>query len=343
MALSKYHQEYHYVVDPLDLVLISDPAHPLYDELVHRKPAEDMIKNIMYRGVIKPVIVTIEDGRMLVVDGRQRVMAARIASDRLEQQGLVRLRIKCVRRRGDAHDMLVTMISANEHRHDDDPLIRAKKAARLVSLRASEDEVANCFGVTVQTIRNWLTLLELAPVVQDAVSQGVIGATAATKLAPLSHADQTEHLQAMLSKTERMTVDRVAHRTRNLTGQKRGPLVPKRQLQRLYKHKRLPQVLGEEARGILALLLGEHDYILGTNPELASLLDEVRFGKRQARRRARQDDSQSTVLAHRSPSHEDHDDDTREWPIVRPRHDPGEAEKRRSPSDELDHEPIARG
>jgi len=323
-------QEYHYVVDPRDLVLISDPTHPLYDERIHRKPPGDMIQNIMYRGVIKPIIVTIEDGRMLVVDGRQRVKAARIASDRLEEQGMVRLRIKCIHRRGDAHDMLVTMISANEHRYDDDPMIRAKKAARLMALRASEAEVANCFGVTVQSIRNWLTLLDLAPSVQQAVSAGRIGATAATKLAHLPYAQQEAQLEELIRSNQRVTVNRVDHSAKTATGKRRGPLVPKRQLQRLYRHRQLSTVLGEEARGVLALLLGEHDDILSDNPALAHLLEDVRLGKRQRRRFA-------SAARERAPDR--HHQPSEPEPETETEADDGS----RRPSDELPEEITSQG
>jgi ParB family chromosome partitioning protein len=176
-----------YRFDPRDLVLIEDPEHPLYDERVHLPTEESLVKNIMMHGVIKPVVISKIGGDPVVVDGRQRVKASLEASDRLEAEGKERVRVPCLVRPGNAELLLGVAVSANEHRKDDSPLGRAHKMLRLLEAGRTEEECAVIFGVTGQTIANWLKLAELPNAVQYAVDVGDISATAASELSGLGH------------------------------------------------------------------------------------------------------------------------------------------------------------
>jgi ParB family chromosome partitioning protein len=188
-----------YRFDPRDLVLVDDPEHPLYDERVHLPTEESLVRNIAMHGVIEPVIICKIGGDPVVVDGRQRVKAALEASDRLEAEGKERVLVPCMTRRGNAESLFGVSVSANEHRKDDSPLGRAHKMLRLLETGRSAEECSIIFGVTPQTITNWLTLVELPNAVQDAVDRGDISATAASCLSGLSHRECKLALAKLLS------------------------------------------------------------------------------------------------------------------------------------------------
>ncbi|HHT0475637.1 TPA: hypothetical protein ACTW83_003826 [Klebsiella michiganensis] len=60
--------------EPENLHIVTDKAHPLYDERIHLPLSEAMVLNIMDQGVLEPIIVwkDPETGLSCVVDGRQR-------------------------------------------------------------------------------------------------------------------------------------------------------------------------------------------------------------------------------------------------------------------------------
>lgn len=171
---------------------------------------ESLVLDIMMRGVVEPIIVgKNDDGKPYVIDGRQRVKAAREAKARLAAQGSnVKLRIPAVYQRSDELSEFTTMIAANEHRQDDDPMAKAKKLERYLALGGSEKEAAIAFGVSHQTILNWIKLIDLAPEVRKAVKAGKLGATAAGKLADLPRAEQVDGLKKLVESPHKPTVRR---------------------------------------------------------------------------------------------------------------------------------------
>lgn len=182
----------------------------LGDERANLPVKEDLVLDIMVRGVVLPVVITKgEDGEAVLVDGRQRVMAAREANRRLKAQGAkVLVRVPAVYRQGDDMNLYAAMVAANEHRQEDDAMGRARKAARLLALGASEEEAAVAFGVSRQTISNWLKLLKLSPEVAQAVKEGTIKPTAAGKLADLPKSEQAGRLADLTGGGRKPTVKR---------------------------------------------------------------------------------------------------------------------------------------
>ncbi|WYX51237.1 hypothetical protein WJ977_00655 [Achromobacter xylosoxidans] len=71
------------------LTIITDPAHSLYDERIQLPLDEAITLNIMALGVREPILVwkDPETGKVLVVDGRQRVRHAIEANRRLAERG----------------------------------------------------------------------------------------------------------------------------------------------------------------------------------------------------------------------------------------------------------------
>src|SRR6185295_18198195 len=66
-----------FMEDPADLFIITDPSNPRFDERAVMPLSQTLINSIEVSGVIKPVICCKNGGRAEVLDGRQRVRAAR--------------------------------------------------------------------------------------------------------------------------------------------------------------------------------------------------------------------------------------------------------------------------
>ncbi|WP_414477368.1 ParB/RepB/Spo0J family partition protein, partial [Klebsiella pneumoniae] len=170
--------------EPEKLHLVTDKAHPLYDERIHLPLSEAMVLNIMDQGVLEPIIVwkDPETGLSCVVDGRQRVRHTLEANKRLAKEGKAPLLVPAVTKRGSAVRMAQAMVSANEIRQADTPLGRAKKMADALDRGHDEDDLALMFGVSVPTVRATLSLLDATQAVKDAVESGTVTVTQARQL-----------------------------------------------------------------------------------------------------------------------------------------------------------------
>ncbi|KIP14677.1 parB-like nuclease domain protein [Burkholderia sp. MSHR3999] len=196
--------------DPDDLTLVQDPAHPLYDERVHWPVDENMVRNIMFQGVLQAIEVNKnpETGEIEVVMGRQRVKAAREANKRLREQGRepvhVPANVRKVTRAQRALDLSAAVASENAIRQQETPLTTAAKMARQLKMR-SEDDVAILFGCNVQTVRATVALLDCCEAVQKAVDAGQINVTHARKLAKLEPSEQREKVRELVAAGEGKT------------------------------------------------------------------------------------------------------------------------------------------
>jgi ParB family chromosome partitioning protein len=191
-----------FLMDPQDLVLVglddSNQDAALFDPRVLTPPDESLVLNIMVYGVIKPVVVRKNgDGAPEVVDGRQRVKAAREANKRLVAEGKEPVKVRVMPMRADDSNAFGVMLAGNIHL-DDTALGKAQKAAKFMAMGRTEEEVAIAHGVSVSTVRNWLKLLDLAPEVQTAIADNKISPSAALGLGHLDRADQAEALDEAL-------------------------------------------------------------------------------------------------------------------------------------------------
>lgn len=193
--------------DPEDLVIVTDPAHPLYDERAFLEPDERMIESVMHSGVIEPIVVRkngeTKGGKPIVevVDGRQRVKATIIANHRLREVGAEPVRVPGIRKRGDEGDLVGLVITANEIRRGDPPLIRAKKLQRYLDRGRTLEDAGIVFGATQATLKGYLALLDCHPEVQKAIDKGRIGITHARALSAFPQAEQPGELEKLLTKT----------------------------------------------------------------------------------------------------------------------------------------------
>jgi ParB family transcriptional regulator, chromosome partitioning protein len=200
-----------YTYDPENLILVMDEKSPLYDERVHLPVDEGLVKNIMFApdgvplGVIEAVTArrNTETGDLEIVNGRQRVKAAREANKRLKKAGLEPIRVSVLIQRGQDHRLVGMLISSNEHRQDDTPLGRAKKAQGYINMGRDEKEVAALFGVSEATVKNMLRLLDAPAAVRNALDSGKISASDAYKLAREEPAEAREKVAKLIEHAPR--------------------------------------------------------------------------------------------------------------------------------------------
>jgi len=239
--------------EPENLHLVTDKTHPLYDERIHLPISEAMVLNIMDQGVLEPIIVwkDPESGLACVVDGRQRVRHTLEANKRLVKQGESPLLVPAVTKRGSAIRMAQAMVSANEIRQADTPLGRAKKMADARERGHDEDDLALMFGVSVQTVRATLSLLDATQAVRDAVESGIGTVTQARQLASLKPEEQREKVSEIEAATAGTTGHEKARRQRQILGDVKPRLKSRKEIT-----KALESAEGEYANA-LRWVLGE--------------------------------------------------------------------------------------
>jgi ParB family chromosome partitioning protein len=177
----------------------------LYDERISLDVDENLVKNIKMYGIQSPVICRNDDGNFVVVDGRQRVRAARQANEELSAAGEVTLKVPVITVMAEDRVVSGIMVSTNEIRRADAILTKARKAARLFNQGLSHDEVSISFGCSVQTVRNYLRLVQADPSVHTAIEEGKISASVGLELALLGRDEQLAELTKLLKRLERPT------------------------------------------------------------------------------------------------------------------------------------------
>jgi ParB family chromosome partitioning protein len=242
-----------FALDPNDITIIGldtddGPDHPLFDERIKLPVNEPLALNIRVNGVIEPVQCRKNGDTIEVVNGRQRVRAARLANEMNRKEGLEPILVTVVLRRGADESMMGVMISANELRQADVMATKLKKLERFMSIGRSEEGAAIAFGVSVATIKQWLALMEAGPEVKKAFAAGLLSATAAAKLAAIPRAEQADAV-AEATKDGKATVQAAQRATKTAKAAADGEtasetVVPpqKRLLKRLVKNGALKEL-----------------------------------------------------------------------------------------------------
>ena len=165
------------------------------DERANMPLGEAFIANIMSIGVKVPISVTTRGERLIVVDGRQRVRAAREANRRLTNAGNPAIRVPIKVENLDDSDAMLFGITLNEARQADAPHIRAEKAARLYRKTLDKGVVANAFQTSIPTVSRWIRYAEEAcEELKEAVSSGKISFTLGVDLSALPLLEQRDQL-----------------------------------------------------------------------------------------------------------------------------------------------------
>ena len=184
-----------YLAFPEDLYMEKEEGKKHYDPRVHKKFVERDVKWILTHGVQNAVLVTKEGDRIVVVDGRQRVINATEANRRLVAEGVERIMIPVAPKRGGAVTLFQIRVICNQHRQPDGPVTEAFTMQQYLDMGHNEEDCAELWGCTTRTVRNRLCLLELCPEVQRAVTEGKITVSRAIKLRNFSFEDQKRALE----------------------------------------------------------------------------------------------------------------------------------------------------
>lgn len=212
--------------DPDDLVIIGKdtpdgPEHPLYDPRINRSFDEQEIASVAFYGVKKPVVVRRNDGKLEVVDGRGRVLRARIVKAEQLKRGEDTIKVPILVEKGQDADLFALSRVLNKHKADG-PMTTAQGVQRLLNMGKTIGEVALAYECSEQTIRNYQAMLELDPAVIDAMVKEEISTTAAIQLVSLPKAQQKEVLaevQAEEKETgKKATVERVKRKVADKQG-----------------------------------------------------------------------------------------------------------------------------
>lgn len=192
------------VFDPDDLIIDEDAESPVGDD---RDPttSRQLIESIKAFGVIKPprVITRVSDDpkrttrEVVLLDGRRRVRAARIANQELRAAGQPPVQVACQVVKADALTLHGMTLAANTGYRPNTPLENARQLARHFLLGGDTETAAVAFGVTPATIYGWKKLMECSPKTQKAIDDEMIPVEAAKALSKLSPADQATAIDEM--------------------------------------------------------------------------------------------------------------------------------------------------
>lgn len=179
---------------PVEIPISRIRGNPYQPRLrVEQAALERLAESIKAHGVLQPVLVTeVLDGYQLVA-GERRVRAAQLA-------GLDH--VPAIVRQLAARDQLAVAIVENIQRADLNAMEEAHAYRQLADeFSLTQDEIATSVGRARSTIANTLRLLELDPVVQEAVSEGNITEGHARALAGTTPAVQRQLVEAVTSRS----------------------------------------------------------------------------------------------------------------------------------------------
>lgn len=182
-------------------------SHELMDDRAFNEPDADIAEEIAENGVRLPVLLKhcVIDGKNVLacVDGRQRTINTRAANEYRAKKGVDPLMVPFIVTKAEGASLGLETAILNEHRIADNPISRARKAAALFAKGQSMDSIARAFRVKPSTIRdNWFKVLEMNPVIVDAVSNGEMKLNAAINLSTLTHEQQEEAYNELKAKGE---------------------------------------------------------------------------------------------------------------------------------------------
>lgn len=243
-----------HMMDPDDITLIGldtdDGAeHALYDPRVLNEPPEYMIKSVLKHGIrqnvtVRKVIVDDQE-RYELVYGRKRVRAAREANKRLKDEGSdFRVKIPTTLEKADDQTLFSFLVIENELREETNVLQKAELAERMRRLGADQEDIADAFGVTGQTIKIWESISSLCKQVKTAIVNGEISPSAAAQLADYTAQEQVKQLKTLKKESGSNKV--TAKRVRRVVNSNKPQALGKRQLRRLLALGEAPDTLSED-------------------------------------------------------------------------------------------------
>ncbi len=224
-----------FYLPPEAFTIITDPAHELFDERALEPFSESLVRSIMAQGQLQPITVR-RNGKdeagsniIEVIIGRGRVKAILEANNRLASVGKPPMKVHFQHiDMSDEKDLLKNIIAENEIRVPDSPSIRARKLNDLIKKGASEAEAATAFGVSVMECKKLMKLMALCKEATDAIDDGKLSISAASKLVGLSRAEQKKLLESLTAGGGKITAERIEESKAAQPGADGGIPAPKK-------------------------------------------------------------------------------------------------------------------
>lgn len=177
------------------LIVITDKSHRLYDSRVELPIDASMVKSIADPniGILEPILVRKVGDNYEVVDGRQRVRAARQAK---QLNTSLKIRIPAIPRTAKDAEAARNSTIANVQRTEDSPYIKGENAARMIEMGYTDIEVSDFYGVSFLTVKGWIGFSETASdELKWALDSGVVTYTKARSISSMNHEKQAEALE----------------------------------------------------------------------------------------------------------------------------------------------------
>lgn len=278
---------------PLDTAVDENDA--LWDPRLYEAMAEEFCANVSTFGVDTPILVVKRDGVPMVVAGRRRVRAARLANRKRKSRGEPLMKVDAKQKRDTDAGLLGALIQENEGRHDDDLLSKLTKAKRLMNSGVSPEDVALRFQVSLAHFKTWLAFDDNAlTATKKAVEAGKISPSTAITLARIKEPEkQKEALDEVLTHVAEggKASPRIARNVAKDKGNNvKAGVTDQRTLKRLFDsiqgishpHNSSEKTLAwwEGAEEMLALVMGEK----GVNERLTTLLKQVHVDAKAAKK-----------------------------------------------------------
>lgn len=178
------------------LLIVTDKAHPLYDERVNMTLDPKLVENVKAFGVLEPILITPagDNGISLVIAGRQRLRAA------------IKAGLKAVPCIFKDEKIDGVMYTENAARRDDDPLTKMRNIQHYIEAhKAEKDAKAQAsvvFCCSLQSVDNALRVLSCDKKVIESVERGEITTTAALQLYKLKPAEQVEKASKLVAESK---------------------------------------------------------------------------------------------------------------------------------------------
>lgn len=183
-----------YRIDPERLIIVSDPLHRLHDPSSPTVAPASLVASIDAHGVLVPGRVVTDGDRLLVEDGRTRVLAAREVNKLRASRGEPPILFPYVLDDGSDTEQAERVDEINHQRRDHSPVETAAKVSRWRSRGYTDDKIAGLLNIPARAVDTYHAINRVAPQVRAAIADGAIPWSVAADFADLSRDEQIAKL-----------------------------------------------------------------------------------------------------------------------------------------------------
>lgn len=148
-----------------------------FNRPINRERVESFKISMRNEAIIPPIFVRVDVGRIIMVDGEHRLIAAR----ELIAEGVEIPFLSAIQFRGDDGDAICHKISTS-HENGIAPLEQGRDYQKLLRMGWDEKKIAGRVGLSISHIKMCLSLQEANSDVKEHIQDGTISGTEAAKL-----------------------------------------------------------------------------------------------------------------------------------------------------------------